>query len=227
MPEEEKVDGSRLLKAVQAIAISPAEAKKIVERYKEQSRKKYPNDSHWRRQERVADAVISRYSKYAAMVGGASALPGVIPGLGTAIAVTGGTVADATVSMKLQVDMCMCLAATFNYNIESQDAQHLSFLIAAGGALEKAGATRGVKFASEAGVRLLRLYLKGAALHAVKASFRKVGIVFTKKALEKVLPFGVGVAVGGGANYVLTKYVGNQARQWFVIDRSMPKENGA
>lgn len=223
--EEEKVSGSRLLKAVQAIAISPAEAKKIGERYEKQSRKKYPNDSDWQHQERVADAIISRYSKYAAMVGGASALPSTIPGLGTAISMTGGTVADMTVSMKLQVDMCMCIAAAFGYDVETQDAQYLTFLIASGGVIEKAGVSGGVNFASKAGVRLLRQYLVGATLQAVKATFRRAGIVFTKKALEKALPFGVGVAAGGGGNYVLTRYVGNQAKQWFVIDRAMPEES--
>ncbi len=225
MSEEERIDDSRLLQAVQAVAISPAEAKKTVERYAKQSRKRYPNDSDWQHQERVADAIISKYARYVAMVGGASALPGTIPGLGTAISMTGGVLADATMSMKLQVDMCMCIAATFGYDIESQDAQYLSFLIAVGGALEKAGVNTGTKVASDAGVRLLREWLRGAALEAVKAAFRKIGIVFTRKALEKALPFGVGVAIGGGANYALTMYVGKQAKQWFVLDRSMPEEN--
>jgi hypothetical protein len=74
-------------------------------------------------------------------------------------------------------------------------------------------------------VKLLQQYLKGAALETTKAAFRKVSIAFTTKALEKALPFGVGVAVGGGANYALTRYVGNQAKQWFVIDRAMPEES--
>lgn len=225
MSEEERVDNSRLLKAVQAVAISPAEAKKVVERYAEQSRKKNPNDSDWQHQERVANAIIKKYSRYAAMVGGASALPGTIPGLGTAISMTGGTLADVTVTMKLQVDMCMCLASTFGYDIETHDAQYLSFLIAAGSTIEKAGVSTGTRVASQAGVRLLKRWLRDAALKAVKAAFKEVGIVFTRKALEKALPFGVGVAVGGGANYVLTRYVGNQAKAWFVIDRSMPEED--
>ena len=67
--------------------------------------------------------------------------------------------------------------------------------------------------------------LRGTTLKAVKGAFRKIGIVSTRRALEKALPFGVGVAVSGGADYVLTRYVGNQAKEWFVIDRSMPEEN--
>ncbi len=221
---EEKVSGSRLLKAVETIAISPAEAKKIVNNYVRQSHRKHPNDSEWQHQERVADKIIARYCKLAALVGGTSSLTSIIPGLGTAISMTGGAFVDATVCMKLQVDMSMCLAETFGYDLNSEDARHLSLLIAASGTLEKAGKDTLVKLASEAGVRMLRQYLKGAALTAVKEAFKKIGITFTRKALEKALPFGVGVAVGSGANYALTWFVGNQAKQWFIIDRSMPKE---
>ena len=57
------------------------------------------------------------------MVGGATALPGIIPGLGTAVAMVGGATADSLVGMKLQVDMCMCLAAVFKYDITSEDGK--------------------------------------------------------------------------------------------------------
>jgi hypothetical protein len=65
----------------------------------------------------------------------------------------------------------------------------------------------------------LREYLKGPTLVVVKELFKKVGITFTRKALEKAIPFGVGVVIGSGANYGLVRYVGAQARDWFVIDR--------
>ena len=65
---------------------------------------------------------------------------------------------------------------------------------------------------------MLNEYLKGAALQAVKHAFRRVGVTFTRKAVAKAIPFGVGVVIGGGANYGLTRYVGRQAQEWFVID---------
>lgn len=99
------------------------------------------------------------------------------------------------------------------YDITSEDARHLAFLVAAGGTLEKAGVSTGVRTGSQAGVRLLRQYLKGATLHAVKELFKKIGITFTRKALEKALPFGIGVAVGSSVNSALTKYVGFQAKE--------------
>jgi len=126
--------------------------------------------------------------------------------------------------VKLQIDMCMCLAVNYGYDLTSEDARHLVFLLAVGGALERAGSPLGARVASQAGVRLLRQYLKGAALQTLKALFRRLGLVLTRKSLEKALPFGIGVAVGAGANYGLTRYVGKQANEWFELDRSAPPE---
>ncbi|QRK06754.1 hypothetical protein JQX13_42915 [Archangium violaceum] len=223
MADEEKDEGSTLLKFIEKWAITPEDAKEISRKYRQQSESKYPNDSAAKHQERVSDKIIARYAKLSAMSGGATALTGIIPGLGTALAALGGGLADTAICMKLQVDMTCCLAEAFGYDLNRQDARELTFLIAAGGALEKAGEELGVKIASKAGVRLLRQYLKGAALQAVKAFFRRIGIVFTRKALERALPFGVGVFIGSSANYALTKYVGAQAKEWFIIDREMPE----
>jgi len=212
-------DSGKLLQAVEAIAISPADAHAVVERLGAQSRKDNPNEPDAAHQERVAEHIVSRYSSLAATAGGITALAGVIPGIGTAVAMIGGGATDAVVCMKLQVDMCMCLAAAFGHDLREPDARHLAFLIAAGGALEKAGVEAGAQMASKAGVNMLRQYLKGAALQAVKEFFKKVGIVFTRTALEKGLPFGIGVVLGAGGDYALTQYVGAQATKWFVLDR--------
>jgi len=225
MATEDNDEGSWLLKVVEKAAISPEDAKEIARKYRKQAESKYPQDDDAQRQKRVADKIIARYAKLAALSGGATALTGVIPGMGTALAALGGGAADTVACMKLQVDMCCCLAEAFGYDINNQDARHLAFLIAAGGALEKAGKGVGVNIASKAGVRLLRQHLKGAALQAVKELFKRIGITFTRKALERALPFGVGVAIGGSANYALTRYVGAQARDWFVIDQELPKND--
>jgi hypothetical protein len=221
MVDESKSDS--LLKAVQAVALSPDDAHALVARLRAQSEKEHPKDTSTAHQERVAAHVVSRYAKLAATAGGLTALSGVIPGIGTAVAIVGGGLADAVVGIKLQVDMCMCLAATFGYDLHEPDARHLAFIVAAGGALEKAGVEATTKVASKAGVNMVRQYLKGAALQAVKELFKKLGIVFTRKALEKAIPFGVGVVLGASGDYALTRYVGAQAKKWFILDRDTPK----
>lgn len=222
MTEKTKSENeSRLLKAVESIAISAADAKALVTQYKNQVKSSRLKASENEIQELVAKKIISRYAKMSATSGGVTALAGVIPGLGTAVSMVGGGLTDATIGMKFQVDMCMCLAETFGWDITSEDARQLAFIIAAGGSLEKFGVEVGTTIASKAGVNFVRQYLKGAALQAVKEMFKRIGITFTRKALEKAIPFGVGVVLGSSANYALTKYVGGAALGWFTTDRDM------
>lgn len=215
---EEQVDGGRLLKAVEAIAISPRDAQSLVDEYRQQVCEAHPGATKRRQQELIAQKIVDRYSWLATTSGVLSALPGVIPGAGTAV-VAGTALGDATLCMKLQLDMCLCLAGAFDHDLTSEDARHLALLLSAGGALEKAGVEAGVQIAGRAGVRMLKQYLKGAALQTIKELFKKLGLVFTRKALEKMIPFGIGVLVGGSANYAMTCYVGAKARDWFLLER--------
>ncbi len=219
--------GSRLLRAIEVVAISPEDAQLIAKQYLDQSKHRFPSDEYWSHQLRAADKIIGRYSRLATMVGTASGLPGIIPGLGTAVAIVGGGTADYLICMKLQVDMCMCLAAAFDYDITSEDGKHLIFLIAATGAAQHAGVETGAQIGSKAGVRMIHQYLKGPALTAAKQAFRTVGITFTRKSLVKVIPFGVGAGIGGASNYLLTRYVGHQAKEWFIIDQTDGPGDGA
>ena len=223
----QEAEGSTLLKAVQAAAISPASAKKVVANLRRAAaiprKGERPEDYNRRVAPVVGDAIVSRYSKLAATSGGVTALAGIIPGIGTLVSALGGGLADTVVCMKLQVDMCFCLAEAFGWDLDTEDARHLSFLIAAGGTLEQAGVEVGARVASKAGVSMLRQYLKGAALQAIKEFFKRLGLVFTRKAVERALPFGVGVALGASANLALTRYVGGQAKKWFILDQTAPK----
>ena len=117
----------------------------------------------------------------------------------------------------------MCLAAAYDYDLNNEDAKHMSFLIAGLGALEQTGTTQASKLASKAGVKMVERYLKGAALETIKQIFKAIGINFTKAALKKALPFGIGVIVSSTTNYTLTKFVGKQALEWFICDADHKK----
>ena len=106
-----EVSSSSLMKAVEAIAISPQDARAVAQRYETQARRSQPNSSDSEIQKLVTDKIISRYSKLAATSGAATALPGVIPGIGTAVGMIGGGLADVSVCMKLQIDMTMCIGS--------------------------------------------------------------------------------------------------------------------
>lgn len=210
-------DGSRLMKAVQAIAISPKEARKIVSDYSSQVSKESPKKNVREQKALVADKVISRYSKLSALSGGTTSLTGVVPGIGTAVALTGGALADTALSVKFQVDMVMCLALLYKDGLSDEDAIHMSYVVALCGALEKAATVQGTKMASKAGIAMVNQYLKGAVLQTIKQLFKAVGVTFTKSALTKAIPFGVGVVFGSAAGYGITRYVGATARDMFEL----------
>ncbi|MGJ7515471.1 hypothetical protein ACSFE6_14220 [Pseudomonas baetica] len=217
MTEEKEDNGSALMKIVEAIAITPKDARELVTQYQEQARKAKPDASDESIQELVTDKIIERYSKMAAASGGATSLAGVIPGIGTAVAMVGGGAADVSLCMKLQIDMTMCLGIAINNKMSNEDAKHMSFVIALCGSLEQMTSSGATKVASKAAVRVVSEYLKGATLQTIKQLFKQVGINFTKAAATKAIPFGVGLVIGTAANYALTRYVGSVARDVFLL----------
>jgi hypothetical protein len=75
-----ELEPSRLQKAVEAIAISPDDAAKLVDGYRRSFRKKFEREPETDADKRrIASKVIDRYSKLAAATGAVAALPGVIP----------------------------------------------------------------------------------------------------------------------------------------------------
>lgn len=221
---EGTADSSRFLDAVRIICISPEDAKRLVANYRTQAQEKHPTANEDEIQDLTAEKVVSRYIDLCTISGGLTSLTSIIPGIGTALAMVGGALSDGAVCMKFQVDMCLCLAEVYGYDVSTEDGKQLAFLVAAGGALNKFGSDGVASIASKAGVRLLKQYLKGAALQAVKEFFKRLGIIFTRKALEKALPFGIGVVISASANRLLTKYVAKKARAFFVLDRQMRRD---
>lgn len=211
-------DKPKLLKAVELILAKHEDIKKesiqVLEKYK----KANPNKSESEVQQLASKKIISNYSYYAAFTGGATALSGVIPGIGTAVAIGGGASADAVACMKFQIEMTMALATVYGHDILIEEEKRLCYIIAGLGAMNEAAKEGGKTVGSKAFVKLVQQHLKGATLQAVKEIFKKLGITFTRKALEKAIPFGVGVVIGFSANKGITWYVGTKARDFFTAD---------
>jgi hypothetical protein len=218
MIKKDEDAGSALMKMVEAVAISAENARIIVSQYREQVIKSQPKASEKSIQKVITDKIISRYSMLAATSGAVTSAPGAFPGIGTAVSMIGGGLADVSVCMKLQIDMTMCLAMAINENLSNEDAKHMSFIIALAGSLEQLGSKEAVRIGSKAGLKMVNKYLTGGTLLAIKALFSKVGIIFTQKAAQKAIPFGIGVVIGAGANYALSQYVGKAARDLFLLD---------
>jgi hypothetical protein len=226
MPEEslnqdksnKNSDKPTLLKAIELVLAEPATIMKDTQalhgRYKNKYAGKKADDDI---ANLVTEKIISNYSYSAAFVGGATALTGVIPGLGTVIAIFGGATADAALCMKYQIEMTMAIAVVYGHNITIEEEKRLCLIVAGLGAINQATKEGGKAITSKAFVKMTQQYLKGATLTAVKEIFKRVGITFTQKAAMKVIPFGVGVFIGFGANKAMTIYVGSKSKDFFKV----------
>ncbi len=211
---------SRLLTALTAVAIPAADAKALVAAYRQTSERDHPHETARDREYRIAKAIVRRYARLAALAGGAAALPGIVPGIGTVLALIGGGAIDAGASLKFQVDMCRCLAECFGHDLTREDADRLSMLLALVGVLEGAGEPGALKLGTKAGVAVIRRTLQGAALQVANRLLIAIGIRFSRKTLERAIPLGVGVSLGAGMNYGLTRFVGTRAIAWFSFERA-------
>jgi hypothetical protein len=212
--------GAKLLRVIEAAAIPRARAKRLVGKLRTRADRRGPDEAETaynaRVAERVADFLIARYSRLAATSGGVTALPRIVPGVGAIVAVLGGGAADTAICMKLQVDLCMCIAEAFGWDLDGQDARDLSVLIAARTTLEHAG----VEVAPVASaVAEVRPYLEGPFLQTLDRLYRRLAFVFTRKALERAAPLGIAVVLGSTSNRALTRFVGRKAKNWFLSER--------
>ncbi len=211
-------DKPAILKAIEIILAKPEDIKKetlnLKEKYYQKHKEKKTEDKI---DDLIAEKIISNYSYYAAFVGGATGLTGIVPGIGTAIATFGGATADVAMSMKYQIEMTMALATLYGHNIENEEGKRLCLIVAGLGAVNEATKEGAKQIGSKAFVKMTQQYLKGSSLIAVKEIFKKVGITFTRSAAQKAIPFGVGVIIGFSANKGLTWYVGNKAKDFFKV----------
>jgi uncharacterized protein (DUF697 family) len=166
--------------------------------------------------DRIADKIIASYSNKAGLSGGATALIGIIPGLGTVVEVFGGATADIALCMKYQIEMTMALADVYGHDIEKEADKKRHFIIAGLSTLNMETIKQGGEQAAKLFNKLIQRYIREAGFDSVRILFRKVGVTLSKKALQKAIPFGIGALIGFSSNKALTWAVGQRAKAFFA-----------
>jgi hypothetical protein len=138
---------------------------------------------------------------------------GFVAGLGDFLGPLGfgaGTVTDIYYSAKLSVQMGQRIFCAYGHDISSDEVR-VRIMAALGGGTAAAGKVAGEGSARVA-KRLIEKYLRGALLKAIKAFLRKLGIIFTRKALLAALPL-LGSGVNAVVNRALMGQLGNALLQ--------------
>jgi hypothetical protein len=171
----------------------------------------------------VGDKIVWTYTSQ----GAALALPGAIPGLGTIIQIsTELTTASVDVALMVRNQTYLVFALGAIYGYHSREMLIQDTLICIGLwtnalSITKAGA---IKIGTKVAEANFKKHFPAKILQAIN---RKVSTtVFTKYgtkrggvALGKLIPFGVGVLVGGGFSYITMKNFKRRTIEYFCAKR--------
>jgi uncharacterized protein (DUF697 family) len=157
----------------------------------------------------VAERIIAGYSTKSAIAGGVVAMPAMVPGPGTAVAVVGGSLADMILMLKHEVEMTMCLTHLYGHDIREEKGRWLAFALAAVHTYEAKSGGSYVEDVTEAQLEALVKYTPRQLSKLAMTALGKLALLSVSKNLARAIPL-VGVAVGASANKVLTTAVGRR-----------------
>jgi hypothetical protein len=177
-------------------------------------------------EKQLADKFVSKITKKYTSVGVASALPSVIPGLGTAaqIAVEAGTISgDLALMLRWMATMCVGVGMIHNKDMTQNHNQEFIKILGIW-----SGVIMGVKEATKrigtkVAVVQFNRNVSGKVLQKIN---QRVGTTIVTKygtkrggiALGKLIPFGVGAAVAGTFNYSTMNGFGKAALKYYEND---------
>lgn len=156
-------------------------------------KEKHPDASS----QQLAQILIREKSQKTGTVGAVTSGAGLIPGLGTAAALTLGVAADIGATFKLQAELVLEIAAAYDYPLTEEEKQRLVMVITG----ISAGTTVLTRRAGQA------IALKAGEV----AAGRAVG-----KAVLKAIPV-VGVLASAGTNVLSTYIIGHRADAYFRL----------
>ncbi len=156
-----------------------------------------------------ADIIVREYTA----VGAASALPSIIPGLGTAaqLAVEAGAIsADLLLMIKFMSKMVYGLSVIYNKPRQSITIESTIMVLGVWCGVLSPMKEAAARVASKVIINVFNRKVPGEIFKKIN---RKVGVTILTKygtkrggvAVGKLIPFGVGALVGGGFNYATMK----------------------
>jgi hypothetical protein len=174
-----------------------------------------------------ARAVTRGFARELAVAGAATGGAAAVPGVGTATAMA-ATAADFGWFTLRIADLILTIAALHGHDratVEERRAWILSVL-----AFGEGSAAGFARVAGEMGQDLGRRAVDRIPAGALRAINRRLGRSLVTRfgarrgavTLGRVLPFGIGAAVGGSANYMSVQAIGRHADSFF---RSLPYES--
>ncbi|MFA5624687.1 MAG: EcsC family protein [Bradymonadales bacterium] len=215
LEDEEEQQGKKILYAVETILDSNQNIRKRAQKALERYAKLEPR----KQRDKAAARIIAYYSNLSASSGVVTTLPSLVPGIGALFTIFGGGIMDAVMVLKCEVEMALCLASLYGYDIE-EDAERTRAFLMTSAALE---GTKASESRSESLLRVVDLAVNEYSTRQLSKMMLKIigraGLTMSSKRLLRLMPV-VGMAVGGGVNKVLTQRTGKRCKYALDVRRA-------
>lgn len=172
----------------------------------------------------LSKRVVSTTTKRMTGLGVVAALPGVVPGLGTGtqLAVTGTTAGgELWVILRNLTAMHLTVAGLYGHDVRHPDRRdELVIVWGLETGLIIPAAEVGKRIGTKVAIKQFNQHVSGAMLRRIN---QKLGTTVVTKwgtkwggiALGRLIPLGVGTAVGGGMNYLAAKSFGTALMRYY------------
>ncbi len=202
--------GEKLLSAVERILADTASIMAMADGCRERAKSSGGDEASIRA--RAARMLVSEYSTRTAVSGGLSALPGIVPGIGTLVAVAGGALADVGFLLKFEVEMALALSHLYEYDIRNETERQRAFLLASVSMYDAKSGENFMMDVARAETVALWTYAPREVSKLLLTVLTRLALRSVTKGVLRAVPF-VGIAVSSGMNKVLTTHVGERCVQ--------------
>lgn len=214
---ETEDSGRRLLSAVERLLVGDEELAREVERALGRAGlERCRSEAEFAR---AADAVIRGYARRTMVSGGLTALPALLPGVGTVATLTGGVLADMAFTLKCETEMALALSHLHGFDVRQERERRAALLLASIATYDAKTEGNFLADVAEAQGTAIWNYAPRQASKLLLLVLSKLALLAAGKGLARAVPL-VGIAVGASLNRVLTERVGERIRRELQARRS-------
>lgn len=210
MSETAEARGKQLLTAVERLVASNDAIREmvLVADARAKARATEATKSKDTLRELTAKELIRAYSNRAAIAGGATAAPALIPGLGSLAAGVAGTFAELAYLLKTEVELCLAMSHLYGFDIDTPKERQLAFLLASVGTYDAGGRNFFADIVKAEGVAIWNYGPRTVGKYLLKA-MTALALAYVWRGFVKMVPI-LGIVIGSGVNKLLTQRVGER-----------------
>lgn len=162
--------------------------------------------------ELLCGQIIADYSTRSAIAGGLTALPALLPGAGSAVALVGGVLADMTLMLKHDVEMILCLSYLYGHDIRDDRERWLAYVLAGIRTYEVQDRRNYLADLVEVQLDALPKYTPREMFKLAATVLGRLALLSLSRGFVKALPL-VGIAVSASTNKFMTTSMG-----WWCVE---------